>query len=483
MSDDSFDVVIVGLGPVGGVLANMMGKAGINTLVIEREAAAYPLPRAVHFDDQTMRVFQSIGVAEKVEEVARINPGMRFVDKQDNLLLDWPRPQEVGPFGWHPSYRFHQPDIEKIMNDGLDRYDCVKVMRNTNVHSLKEAEDSVTLIGKKKGQDFKATGRYVVGCDGAKSIIRQHIGSEMIDFGFQERWLVVDVVLTKPRPDLGDFTIQTCNPERPSTYVRCPLDRRRWEINLLDHEDDELAVSDDFVWARLAPKLTSDDAVLERKAVYRFESKLADIWRRDRMMIAGDAAHLMPPFMGQGMCTGVRDASNLGWKLISVLRDGYSDDLLDSYGSERAAHAETYINTTMNVGTLMNSCETAESLISAMNPDDGTATMASILRGLGPGLANDDDPNGGTMFAQPTLLNGVRLDDYGDGRFIVLARGDIDVGGRNAAVINPDHEPSVATALATIGIEAAIIRPDGYVLCGYANAPSQGEINAALALS
>ncbi len=462
------DIIIVGLGPTGATLANILGGYGLDVLVLEREASVYPLPRAVHFDDEALRVFQSIGLAEKIESKARVNLGTRFVDKDQNLVLDWPRPQQIGPLGWYPSYRFHQPDLENDLNDGLAAHPSVTVKRDTEVTKVQNRGDHAAVNFVHNGTKDSATAAYVVGTDGARSVVRAAIDCDWEDLGFQERWLVIDVLLKRECAHLGNFTIQTCDIDRPTTYVRCPGDRRRWEISLKAHESDAMAIEDDFIWPKLRPGITGEDGTIERRAVYNFESKLAGNWRRERCFIAGDAAHLMPPFLGQGMCAGIRDAANLGWKLAAVMLWGAPDALLDSYESERRPHTRTYIETAVNVGKMMNSAETAETLTHAIRPDGG-AHMNSINRGLGPGLVPANASRVGERMPQPGLADGTRLSDAMQGRFAVIAPDDLIASAADkmpdetvAVAISADSNPELAAMLAEMDAAGLVLRPDFY---------------------
>ena len=238
MTKSMYDVAIVGCGPSGASLANFLGLYGFRVLVLERAASAYPLPRAVHLDDEVMRVFQSIGLADAINDKVRINVGMHFVDKDQNMLVDWSRPQSIGPYGWYPSYRFHQPDIEAILHKGMTRFVTIDMCWCATVTSISQTETHATISFDDNGTSATAKARFLVGCDGAKSLVRRYVsatddiisgddagvdrGDEMHDLGFEERWLVIDGLLKRPRPDLGDFTIQTCDPDRPSTYARQP---------------------------------------------------------------------------------------------------------------------------------------------------------------------------------------------------------------------------------------------------------------------
>ena len=460
------EVVIVGLGPTGATLANILGGYGIDVLVLEREASVYPLPRAVHFDDEAMRVFQSIGLSDAIGHDARVNVGTRFVDRDQNLLLDWPRPQKIGPLGWYPSYRFHQPDLEAELNRGIDNCETVTLHRAAHVTAVQDKGDLVEVSYTRDGEEKTVSSRYVIGTDGARSVVRAAMDCDWEDLGFQERWLVIDVKLKKPRPDLGDFTIQTCDQERPTTYVRCPREWRRWEISLRPDEQADAVTKDDFIWPRLRPAITPEDGEIARKAVYSFESKLATRWRDGRLMIAGDAAHLMPPFLGQGMCTGIRDVANLGWKLNAVLRWQAPDSLFDSYERERRAHTRTYIETAVRVGEMMNSAQTADALTHAIRPD-GAAQMNSISRDLDHAIGPDGDAMRGIRMSQPHLADGRLLGDTMQGRLAVIGSGNVLNGAtlpseKVAVVVDPDQHPEVAGMLKTLGLNAAVIRPDFY---------------------
>ena len=471
------DVVIVGLGPTGATLANILGGYGINVLVLEREESVYPLPRAVHFDDEAMRVFQSIGLSEGIGRDARVNVGTKFVDADMNLMLDWSRPQEIGPLGWHPSYRFHQPDLEAELNRGLAGQDSVTVLRSADVTEVSDDDDMARVSYVLEGDTRTVTARYVVGTDGARSVVRRSMDSGWEDLGFQERWLVIDVKLSRPCPELGNFTIQTCDRARPTTYVRCPRDWRRWEISLKPDEDVDMATADSFIWPKLRPAITPDDGVIMRKAVYSFESKLATRWRDGRRLIAGDAAHLMPPFLGQGMCTGIRDAANLAWKLAAALKWGATPAVLDSYEMERRDHARIYIETAVSVGEMMNSAETAEALTHAIRPD-GSAQMQSINRGLEKAIGPAGDKFSGMRMPQPRFADGQRLGDAMRGRFAVVGRDTALQAvtlppSRMAIAVNADAHEEVGAMLDTLGVGSLVMRPDFY--CFGAQTSDSGE--------
>lgn len=483
--EHSFDVAIVGCGPTGAVLAHLLAQCGLRPLVLERESATYPLPRAVHFDGEVMRVLQWIGAAEKVLPLTAEHPGMRFVDPQGKLLLDWPRPQGIGPQGWRANYRFHQPELEQILRDGLADRPEVTLRSRADVFLIEDRGDHVHLRFEDmtRGRVERVRAKYVVGCDGARSLVRRFIDTGMEDFGFHERWLVVDAILNHDKPELGDHSVQFCNPDRPATYVRCPFRRRRWEITVKDGEDSHAIARPEAVWDLLAPWLSPEEAVLERTAVYTFHSLVAEDWRRGRLFLAGDACHQTPPFMGQGLCAGIRDAANLYWKLALACQDRVTgttrEALLDSYESERKPNAREYIQTAVRLGGLINTCDSEAALRAALPLDDGSARMESIAPPLGPGLGQG--PLAGRLFGQPRLADGRLMDDAHPHRFVLVTEDDLTAAlslPPGVALVTPRSAPDAADHLARLGARAALLRPDRHTL---GTADTEGELRALLA--
>ncbi|MEM9062081.1 MAG: bifunctional 3-(3-hydroxy-phenyl)propionate/3-hydroxycinnamic acid hydroxylase [Pseudomonadota bacterium] len=466
---DRFDVAVIGLGPVGAVMAALLGLCDLRVVVIEREMEVLDLPRAVHFDDEVMRVFQTLGVADRVSAVSRINQGMRFVDAEGRTLLDWPRPQEKSAQGWYPSYRFHQPDLERILRHRIADMPNVEICTGTELLGLTQTDDEVRLAT----SDGTMRAAAVVGCDGARSTVRTHIGDGVEDLGFHERWLVVDLLLHEDRLDLGDLTIQHCEPARPMTYVRGPGLRRRWEITALPDESDEDLTTPETVFRLLDRWIEADEATVERAAVYTFHSVIAEQWRDRRLFIAGDAAHQTPPFMGQGLCMGVRDASNLAWKLAAWLR-GAPDAFVDSYQSERAPHARTYIETAVQLGRLINTSGTEAALRAALRKPDGTAHMDSLNRPLGHGLGNAADPARGWLAPQPRLMDQRLLDDLLGYQPVCLARDRLADHPPGMQVLTPGEVPEIGDLLDGHAAHALVIRPDRHIH-GKASTPAEAS--------
>jgi 3-(3-hydroxy-phenyl)propionate hydroxylase len=486
------DVAIIGLGPVGATLANILGQAGISVCVLEKEAAAYHLPRAVHFDDEVMRVFQSIGLADTLLPYLALSTGMRFIDPAGHVILDWSRLQPTKPHGWNTSYRFHQPELEDVLRKGLHRWPSVTVRERCEAFAVEEQADGAVVrfedLG--SGKLYAVSARYVVGCDGARSLIRRLIGSELVDLGFHERWLVIDAILKRPRPDLGDVSVQFCDPERPATYVRGVGNRRRWEITLKDDEPSSQMADAARVWSLLGRWITPDDAELERSAVYTFHSVIAERWRRGRLLIVGDAAHQTPPFLGQGMCAGMRDVANLGWKLTGVLRGEFADDLLDSYQTERFPHVREYIELAVKFGGIINTRAADVALPNTSKSAENTLQIRVEKPRLGRSFHWGHSDQLGRLITQPALSDGSRLDDRVGSRFCLLVERDLlqsapaslahTLDARDVVCVDTLHS-EVADWLRVIGHKAVLARPDRYIFGAADNEAELLDLVAAVA--
>ena len=388
-----YDVVIVGFGPTGGTLANLLALNGFSILVLEKEKSFYPLPRAVHFDDEIMRVFETIGITNTFLKHTIINKGTKFVDKKNRVILDWPRPREITENGWYPSYRFNQPDLERELRKKLKSYKKVEIRQSSNVKKIINKKNDVNItfedINSKKILNIKS--KYLIGCDGANSITRSQMKTKMNNLGFTQKWAVIDLILNKDKKNLPDRTIQYSNPTRPATYCRNVGKRRRWEFAIKKTENIETILSNKYIWNFLKPWLKKKEARMERKTIYTFQSALAKSWKKGRIFLAGDAAHLMPPFMGQGMCAGIRDVSNLAWKISHCLRKKHDDKLLNSYQSERSSNVKEYIKTTMRMGEFVNAVGKSPITNNISSDSKGRKSMKSIKPKLGHGLGKPKD--------------------------------------------------------------------------------------------
>ena len=479
---ERFDVAIIGLGPVGSALANILGQYGLRTVALDRETAAYHLPRAVMFDDEIMRVFQTMGLAGQMDEISEVGGGARFVGPDGDTLVHWPRPQVLSPNNWYVNYRFHQPELENVLRDGFRRYPEVSEKWGSEATALQQDADGVTVSYRENstGDDKALRASYVVGCDGARSFTRECINPDIEDLGFHEPWLVIDLLMTNPRDIESRESFHFCEPERSGSCVFLGSKRQRWELRLNPDDEPEALCKPDFIWPFLDRWITPAEAEIERMTIYTFHSTISKQWRDGRLFIAGDAAHQMPPFMGQGMCAGIRDAANLGWKLLAVLRQGKPETLLDSYQSERHPHVREYIDLTIQMGQLINRTASAVVAGIATDPEDGPQTIGQLKPSLGPGIAAGTSSLIGVLFPQPKLQSGALLDDE-----IGLGFALITSLSFQAEMAETDSEKlkELGIALLSDGAEdlegwfksndvgAVLLRPDRYIL-GTAKKPS-----------
>ncbi len=482
MVEPEFDVVVAGFGPVGALLANLLGRCGLRVLVLERDADLHPLPRAVHFDGEVMRVFQAAGLAEAVAGVARpTSKGMHFVNAAGETLMVRRGTDGPGPHDWASNWYFHQPELDAVLRAGVARFASVEVRLGHEVRAVRDVggHASVTVREVKTGASSDPTARYVVGCDGARSLVREAIGASMRDLGLHQPWLVVDVVAragSERASRLPDFTVQHCDPRRPMTRVHVKGLRHRWEIMLMPGDDEAEIVRPARVWPLLAHAIGPDDAHLERAAVYTFHALVAAPWRRGRLMLAGDSAHQTPPFLGQGMCAGIRDASNLAWKLAMVVAGKAGESLLDTYESERSPHVREFIELAVRLGAVIQATDPA--VAEARDAEfraSGPRMFDFPQPRLGPGVWTGGSPASGAVFAQPRLADGRRLDEAVGGRFAVLSvlpldaldararsPGDEPRDGLDLAFVDAPG-PEVEAWLAGRGAAAVVVRPDRYV--------------------
>ena len=461
-------------------MANLLALHGFSILVLEKEKSFYPLPRAVHFDDEVMRVFETIGITNTFLKHTIINKGTKFVDKKNRVILDWPRPREITDNGWYPSYRFNQPDLERELRKKLKSYKKVEIRQSSNVKKIINKKNYVNItfedINSKKIFNIKS--KYLIGCDGANSITRKQMKTKMDNLGFTQKWAVVDLILKKKKNNLPDRTIQYSNPKQPATYCRNVGRRRRWEFAIKKNHSDKKVLSENYIWNFLKPWLNKSEAIIERKTIYTFESAIARKWRKGRVFIAGDAAHLMPPFMGQGMCAGIRDASNLAWKIANCIRNKFDETLLNTYQSERSLNVKEYIETTMRMGEFVNAVESIQITDNIKSDNKGIKSMQSIKPKLGRGLGNLKDRNRGKTFPQFKLKNNKTLDDHFSKKGMIILSSEIKHKNlKNYSLLKAKNLSNVSKYLKNINSKAILVRPDRFIL---ASARSNKDVSLLL---
>ncbi len=498
MTGDLLDVAIVGYGPVGQTLAALLGEQGVSVVVFERHTEPLGLPRAIRFDHEAMRIWQRLGIVAELEDDILACDRYEWFGADGMPIVTLPSPP--APSGWSYSYVFHQPLLEAALDRAVRELPTVEVHRGVTVTGLADHGDRVELSLRSTadgGASPPVQARYVVGADGAGSSVRETLGIELEDLGFGERWLVLDVrphdldglePLAAPR--------QHCDPRRPYVVVPGGRRHRRWELMLLPGEQPEEFADVGRAWELLEPSVSPGEADIVRHAVYEFRSAVASTMQRGRAFLAGDAAHLMPPHLGEGMCSGLRDANGLAWRLAWVLSGLASPRLLDSYTVERLPHSRAIVELSLAMGRI--SCE--------LDPDAAAARDAAIRRdGVEPppfphlvaGLVAD------TVAAGTLAVQGVvevdgqagRLDDVvGDG-LVVVARGDdpwraLGAAGRQfleeveARLVTlgdgpgraRDVDGALTAWLDELGASAVVIRPDAYVFGAAADPDGLGEL-------
>ncbi|MEU5762136.1 bifunctional 3-(3-hydroxy-phenyl)propionate/3-hydroxycinnamic acid hydroxylase [Nocardia sp. NPDC047648] len=343
------DVLVVGAGPVGLTLANMLGMYGVRARVVEERPSLIDYPRGVGLDDESLRTFQAIGLADRVLPHTTPNQIMRFVDARRRLLAEIAPTDEQ--FGWPKRNGFVQPLVDAELLAGLARYPHVEVAWGTAMTSCAEAGGRVTVELATDSGPSTVTARYVVGCDGGRSATRRQMGVSFEGTTSPTRWLVVDLA----SDPLGHPNIEVAaDPARPNVSVSIAHGIRRFEFMIHDDEPDELAEDPAFVARMVAPFVPHPERLeVIRRRVYTHHSRIAGAFRRGRLLLAGDAAHLMPVWQGQGYNSGIRDAANLGWKLAAVVGGQAGDALLDSYDLERRKHARAMIDLSTMVGRVI----------------------------------------------------------------------------------------------------------------------------------
>jgi 3-(3-hydroxy-phenyl)propionate hydroxylase len=346
-----YDVVIVGQGPVGATAACLLADEGLTVLALESQLTPYPLPRAARFDGETMRTFQRIGVAEEIARNTYVGGGGQFLSADGEHLGGWAYHPPTN--GWENSYYFFQPELEEILNRRVAGHPGIEVRTGATLVGYQQSANAVDVtVRMATGPAETFTARYLVGCDGARSTVRSAMGVAVEDLGYEERWVVVDVNLLEDA-ELPTITTQYCDPDRPATYVPGRGAHRRWEFMLAEGEDARTLERPDVIHAMLGRYVDPAKVEIVRASLYTFHSLLGRDWRSGRVLLAGDAAHQTPPFLGQGMCSGIRDAQNLSWKLAAVVNGSAPDSLLDTYQAERAPHFRAIMERAIECGRIV----------------------------------------------------------------------------------------------------------------------------------
>ena len=470
--DFDCDVLVIGAGPVSVTLALMLAREGLSVIAADRSDGIYPLPRAAHIDHEIVRVLQAVGAAEAVMATSRIAARYDFLTATGEVLLSFDSTGAKTSSGWPPSNMIHQPSLEAALRERLAEAGDAELRNGWTLTGLVSSDDAVT-AGFATAEGVRSVrARYLVGCDGARSTVRELAGIGLDDLRFDEPWLVIDTIVHDPSR-LPDLNLQICDPARPTTCVQMGAGRHRWEFMMLPGETAEQVSEPAFIDALLKPWNVEGAVSFERSAVYRFHALVARDWRLGRVFLAGDAAHQTPPFAGQGLCAGLRDAANLAWKLGAVLRGGANEALLDSYQTEREPHVRAFIDLALMMGRTV--CITDPAAAAARD----AAMLAQRAKGKSPsrplgappltgGCLMSGSPGAGEVFPQPWTADGSRLDDVaGEGAWLISRCDTGPAEGVKAlslesASLRPFAD-DIANWLDKHGAEAVLVRPDRYV--------------------
>lgn len=487
-----YDIIISGCGPVGATLAALLGRHDLNVLVLEKFDTVFDKPRAIVLDWEIMRVLQLCGIADDLKPHTAPHTGTDFIGVDGQLIKQFDPLPPPYPLGWPATMMFVQPELEHLLRDRLLSLQSVdvKLGMRFDTFTQDDAGVAVTYTNMATGVTRHAEADFLIGCDGANSQVRDTLGVELTDFNFDEWWVVIDAWQKRETP-LPVKTTQYCWPSRPATYVVGPNNLRRWEIKIMPGESPEDFLDSaklDEVWGTYADTSAFD---LWRSATYRFNARVGEQWREKRVFLAGDAMHQTPPFLGQGLCAGMRDAANLSWKLIRAKTHGVSDALFDSYQEERLPHVSTIIEHGKQFGLIIGELDEDRArkrdteLRAQLLSGEMVTSRQGFIPNLIKGILHPDDPLAGTLMVQPKIIyQGVEtlLDDVVGMTFLYIAT------DAEAAAWGDEHAETL-TALdvdrITIGdggypevdgflrdwadqnnMRAAFVRPDRYVYGG-----------------
>lgn len=493
------DVLVVGDGPVGQTLSVLLAQRGWAVTVVDRWPKPYTMSRAVAFDSEAARVLAAAGIVDYV--AGETEPSGRYVwrNAAGETLLDI-QGSERGWCHWPDSTSMYQPGLENALTDRGAQLPTLRVLRGHEAVDVADHGDHVelTCVGP-AGERQVRTARWLVGCDGANSFVRDRIGPKMRDLRFSHDWLICDVV-PHERRTFDPNNLQVCDPARPRTAASAGPGHRRWEFMRIEGETVEELNTVESAWRLLKLfDITPENATLLRQAVYTFQARWAEQWRSGRLLIAGDAAHVMPPFAGQGMCSGIRDAANLAWKLDLVLRGQAHDGVLDTYVTERAKHVQHAVRMSVNLGKVICQLDQAAAadrdmaMIAARQRGVGAGAPQAPVHPLRDGLLSSGGGLAGRLSPQARVRRGARVglfDDVVGTGFVLLsadplphldadsrafldgigvrlvtvvpAEADTAEGDDGVAVV-ADVDGGYLPYLAEAGARAVLVRPDFYV--------------------
>lgn len=464
----TFDVVVVGAGPVGLAAARLLLTHGVSVAVVDPNPIVCHHPRASHLDDETMRTLQTLGAADLEPRFLR-QSGWTLCGPDDLPFLELAMPNQQTDQAWYSDYQFHQPDFESRMR-GLIAAAGAELLLGWEVASFDQDDTEVRLQLRDRSarRQQEVRGRYVVAADGANSFVRRQLGAEVEDLEGTQTSLIIDIhPFEHPDTLPRDTGFVRCERELPVTYVPILPPLLRFEFMLGAHHDAEAMAQPASVYRLLSRWLEPGTYRILRTDAYEWHARLVHGWRHGRVLLAGDAAHEMPPMLGQGMCSGLRDSMNLAWKLALVVRGMAPAGLLDTYESERTAHVRPYI-----VESARQSNMIEEFGLGGHPPAISEPQIVERYRPpLGPGLVDAPEGPISQLAPQPRSEDGARLDHVTGYQFSIVGSAEIIAAvtdetrqhwTRLGAVVLADGGPELRDWLSANGASVAVIRPDRY---------------------
>lgn len=460
------DVLIVGAGPTGLTLALLLAQRKVKVIIAERAKEPYALPRAAHIDHQIVRVFQELGIADEIVATCRHSARYDFLTADGQVLLRLDGADKIAAGGWQSANMIHQPSIERALRRAVAAAPDIELREGWRLTDLSEKADATF---ETPGGTRGIAARFLIGADGARSTVRDLIEIGIDDLGFEEDWLIVDTIV-RDASRLPEINLQICDPARPTTCVLMGEGRHRWEFMLKPGETAEQLLDDGMIERLLDPWDVRGAVEIERKAVYRFAARIAETWHKGHIFLAGDAAHQMPPFAGQGLCSGVRDAANLAWKLAAVIHGDAGAHILETYQPEREPNVRAIVGLAMMMGRMVcitdpDAAKARDAQMLAAHAADTSPAGAAAFPDITTGLIALGTAGAGAYFPQP-VAGARRLDDLlGMGPWIVTRAPAQPIAGVKIVSLGEagPFTQDLGQWLDMHDAEAALIRADRYV--------------------
>lgn len=479
---ECFDVAIVGFGPTGATLASLLAQRGCRVVVVETSPLLNPDPRASFFDGDSLRVWQQLGIGDEIAGVSIPLPGLHFRNADGDLILDWPMPSTAGTSSWPASNLLHQPVMEAILRRRAEELGAI-VRLGEHVLAISQTDEYATLLSKTTTGVSSIRARFVVGCDGGSSTVRSVLGFAWDDFDCTLHWRLADVEITGPS-ELLDVTTAVMDPAGPRMVGHLAHNRYRW-LWLQPGGNSGPWPEPADVLTSLSHGVGPHNALLTRQASYVAHARVSQRWSAGRVFVAGDAAHQLPPLLGQGIGAGVRDVANLAWKLAHVLAGQLPFEVLDSYECERKFHAAAVVKLSAAISSYVFTWDPALAAErdARLAVGDIPLDLIPMPVSLGASPLHAASITAGSEFPQWMLDDGVRTDDLlGDAFALVVlprlsAHADrfqaqlfsalgVDLTAWQTNVARNERLDQIAEPwLTTNQLAAVLIRPDRMVAC------------------